>query len=95
MSYRELAVIVLLSVSVAVVGGIISYPPYARLAGVTIFVAGLALLALRKHDIKGVSKESLEGYAGEGSEPAGEDVVKGKAKRQKGYRKKAKRSKAK
>ena len=95
MCYKEIAVILLLSVSVAFVGSFISYPPYAKLAGATVFVAGLALLALRKQDIKSVSEEGLEGYSGKGAEPAGEDVVKGKPKRQKGYRKKARKSKAK
>ena len=95
MSYKEFIVLVVLSWSVAFVGGFISYPPYARLAGVTVFVAGLSLMALRKQDIKRVSKEGLEGYSGEGTEPASKDIVKVKPKRQKGYRSKAKKSKAK
>ena len=95
MCFKEIAIIALLSVSVALVGGLISYPPYARLAGLTVFIAGLSLLALRKRDIKSISEESLERYAGEGSDKAGESLVKRETSGKKGNRQKTHRSKAK
>lgn len=68
MDYRDAGVVVLLAVAVTIMGSLISYPPYAKLAGLTTLLAGLGLLALRQGEEQGVGEERLERDSGEGPE---------------------------
>jgi hypothetical protein len=95
MEYTDVAVVALIAIAVAVVGAMISYPPYARLAGVTVFVAGLALLALRENDHERVGEKRLEGDSGKGPKSAGKDLVKTEAKGKERDGKKSRKTKTK
>ena len=85
--YLELISILGISVAVAILGKMISYAPYANLAGFTVFVSGIVILALRQGDKKDIGEESLEGDSGESTESLSESLVKPKSKGNKRHRK--------
>ena len=95
MCLKEASAILGLSIGVVLIGSFITYPPYARLAGLTVFFIGMSLLALRKNDVKAVSEKGLEGDSGKSAELLGENIVDKKSKSKKWHRKKARRSKTK
>jgi cadmium resistance protein CadD (predicted permease) len=76
----EFGVVVLLSILVAVAGSFMSYPPFAKAAGLVVFILGTFLLVLRESDEKSIGKKGLEGKSGEGSENSGKPAVEHKSK---------------
>ena len=86
--YKPWLVLLGLSVTVWIIGSMITYPPYARIGAFTFFILGAGSLVLGKDEIGEGAEESLEWETGESPELSGKHVRKPKAKKKKRKRKK-------
>ena len=83
MNVKEFLLVCVASISVAIFGSFISYPAYAKLAGLTVFISSVVLLVLRSDEIEQKSKKGLKRNSRKRPEAFSKTLVKGKTKSKK------------